>query len=99
MASKEETLGAIAVLQGSGSLLESIYQQLVGYLLTGWGIVILVGTFGSALLIALGLIYWFSGIGTQRGRKMLIGGIILFLAMQWLALNPPWSLILGLISS
>jgi hypothetical protein len=64
-------------------------------LLTGWRIVILIGTFASALLIAMGFIYWFTGINTKKGRNMVIGGIILFIAMQWLAFNPPWQVILG----
>jgi hypothetical protein len=57
--------------------------------------VILFGTFTSALLIAIGFIYWFTGFDSKKGRKMVIGGILLFIAMQWLAFNPPWLLILG----
>jgi hypothetical protein len=83
------------MLQGSSLLLQSLLEQLTYYLITGWGIVILVGTFASALLIALGFIYWCTDVDPKKGRKMVIGGIILFIAMQWLAFNPPWQVILG----
>lgn len=83
------------LLQEQEFPLESFFQQLLQYLVTGWGIIILIGTFASALLIALGFIYWFTGFEPRSGRRMVIGGIILFIAMQWLAFNPPWQLILG----
>lgn len=82
-------------IQGSGLSLEHLLEQLTYYLITGWGIVILIGTFAAAILIALGFIYWFTGYEPRRGKHMVIGGIILFVAMQWLAFNPPWHLILG----
>jgi len=78
-----------------GSLLQNLLEQLSSYLITGWGFVILIGTFASALLIAFGFIYWFSGLDTKKGKKMVIGGICLFIVMQWLAFCPPWQLILG----
>lgn len=83
------------MLQGSQSLLQSLIEQITYYLITGWEIVILFGTFASALLIALGFIYWFTGANSKKGKNMVIGGIILFIAMQWLAFNPPWQALLG----
>ncbi|MFX1577065.1 MAG: hypothetical protein ACFFCF_07805 [Promethearchaeota archaeon] len=82
------------ILQVS-SLLQNLLEQLTHYLITGWGFVILIGTFASALLIAIGFIYWCSGVDSKKGRNMVFGGIILFVVMQWLAFNPPWQLILG----
>lgn len=83
------------MLQGSQSLLQNLLEKLTYYLITSWEIIILVGTFASALLVALGFIYWFTGVNSKKGRNMVIGGIILFIAMQWLAFNPPWRVILG----
>ncbi|MFW9830176.1 MAG: hypothetical protein ACFFD8_00110 [Candidatus Thorarchaeota archaeon] len=74
---------------------QQLLEQITYLLITGWGIVILVGTFASAILIAAGFIYWFTGVNPKKGRNMVIGGIVLFVTMQWLALNPPWQLILG----
>jgi len=74
---------------------EQLLNQLIYYLITGWGIVILIGSFASAILIAVGFIYWFTGFDQIKGRRMVVGGIILFIAIQWLAVNPPWQLILG----
>jgi hypothetical protein len=82
-------------IQGFGISLSDLFSQLQYYLTNGWGIIILVGSFASAILIAVGFIYWFSGFETNKGRRMVIGGIILFVVMQWLAVNPPWQLLLG----
>lgn len=81
--------------QGSQLLLSQLLAQLVYYLVAGWGLVILIGTLASALLIAVGFIYWFTGFEPFKGRRMVVGGIILFIVMQWLSFNPPWRLILG----
>jgi hypothetical protein len=81
--------------QGSQLPLDQLLAQLVYYLVVGWGLVILIGTFASALLIAIGFIYWFTGFEPFKGRRMVVGGIILLIAMQWLSFNPPWRLILG----
>lgn len=83
------------IIQGSPFPLQNLLEQLTNYLITGWGLVILFGTFASALLIAVGFIYWFTGVDPKRGRKMVLSGIILFFTMQWLAFNPPWQIILG----
>lgn len=77
------------LFRGSQFPLQNLLEQLTYYLVTGWGIVLLFGTFAAAILIALGFIYWFTGMDSKKGRKMVIGGIILFLIMQWLAYNPP----------
>jgi len=82
-------------IQGADLPLDQLLDKLVSYLIAGWGLVILIGSFASAILIAIGFIYWFTGFETLKGRRMVVGGIILFIAMQWLAFNPPWQLILG----
>jgi hypothetical protein len=76
-------------------VLGQLLTQLIYYLVTGWGVVILIGSFASALLIAIGFIYWVTGFEPFKGRRMVVGGIVLFIAMQWLAFNPPWRLVLG----
>jgi hypothetical protein len=70
--------------------MDALFAQLEIYLRSGWNIIVTIGSFASAILIALGLIYWFSGYEEHKGRKMVMGGVILFIAMQWLAFNPPW---------
>ena len=85
----------MSMLQGLQFPLQGIIEQITYYLNTGWGLVIFIGTFASALLIAMGFIYWCTGINPKKGRKMVIGGVILFIAMQWLAINFPWQGILG----
>jgi len=81
--------------QGSQFVLDQLLARLVYYLVAGWSLVILISTLASALLIAIGLIYWFTGFAPFKGRRMVVGGVILFIAMQWLSFNPPWRLILG----
>lgn len=70
--------------------MDALFAQIEIYLRSGWSILVTIGSFASAILIALGLIYWFSGYEEHKGRKMVMGGVILFIAMQWLAWNPPW---------
>ena len=78
-----------------GTLLQELLERLTSYFITGWGFVIVIGTFASALLIAFGFIYWLTGLNTRKGQKMVVGGIFLFIIMQWLAFNPPWQFLLG----
>ncbi|MFX1318330.1 MAG: hypothetical protein ACFE9D_11985 [Promethearchaeota archaeon] len=83
------------IIKGAPFLLQNLFEQLSLYLITGWDFVLLIGTFSSALLIAIGFIYWFTGANPKKGKNMVFGGIILFVIMQWLAFNPPWLVILG----
>ncbi|MFW9935309.1 MAG: hypothetical protein ACFFDU_07380 [Candidatus Thorarchaeota archaeon] len=96
VAIRKKMKGETAILlQASQLQFQNLLEQITYYLIVGWGVVILFGTFASALLIAIGFIYWFTGFDSKKGRNMVIGGILLFIAMQWLAFNPPWLVILG----
>lgn len=75
--------------------LQQLLEQFSYYLITGWSFVILIGLFNAVLLIAIGLILWFTGVNPKKGKKRVIGGILLFIAMLWLAFNPPWQFIFG----
>ncbi|MFX1319818.1 MAG: hypothetical protein ACFE9D_01915 [Promethearchaeota archaeon] len=70
--------------------LDSIIAQLIQYLIIAWGVILFIGNFIAALLITLGVIFWLSGWKPSRGRQMVLGGIVLFIAMQWMALSTPW---------
>ena len=83
------------MIQGQELPLDAIFAQIKHYLISGWGIVILIGSFASAIFIALGFIYWFTGFEPLKGRRMVVSGIILFVAMQWFAFNPPLLLIIN----
>jgi hypothetical protein len=74
---------------------QQLLEQIEYYLITGWNLLLLFGIFNAVLLIALGLINWFTGANPKRGKKMVLGGIILFIAIQWVVFNPPWQYIFG----
>jgi hypothetical protein len=74
---------------------QQLLEQIVYYIFTGWNLLLLIGIFNAALLIALGLINWFTGANPKRGKKMILGGIILFVVIQWFVFNPPWQIIFG----
>ncbi|MDO8124231.1 MAG: hypothetical protein Q6364_07620 [Candidatus Hermodarchaeota archaeon] len=74
---------------------QQLLEQIEYYLLTGWNLLLLIGIFNAVLLIALGLINWFTGSNPKKGKKMVLGGIILFIAIQWFVFNPPWQYIFG----
>jgi len=86
---------ATFILQVSNLPLQQLPEQLSYYLITGWSFIILIGTFNAVLLIAMGFFYWFTGVNPKKGQKRVIGGIILFITMQWLAFSPPWQFIFG----
>lgn len=67
-----------------------LLEQFIHCLIVGWGLVIFIGNFAAAVFIALGLISWLSGWNSGRAKQMVLGGIILFIMMQWMTFNPPW---------
>jgi hypothetical protein len=70
--------------------LDTLIAQFIHYLVIAWGVILFIGNFIAAMLIALGVIFWLSGWKPSRGRQMVLGGIVLFIAMQWMALSTPW---------
>lgn len=70
--------------------LDSLIAQFIHYLIIAWGVILLIGNFIAVMLIALGVIFWLSGWKPSRGRQMVLGGIVLFIAMQWMELSTPW---------
>ena len=80
----------IQVLFGVQLPLDSLIAQIIHYLTIAWGLILFIGNFIASMLIALGVIFWLSGWKLSRGRQMVLGGIILFLVMLWMAWNAPW---------
>ncbi|MFX0078929.1 MAG: hypothetical protein ACFE8O_06760 [Candidatus Hermodarchaeota archaeon] len=59
-------------------------------MILAWGLILFVGNLIAAIFIALGVIYWLTGWNPPRGKQMVIGGIVLFIAIQWMAFTTPW---------
>jgi hypothetical protein len=56
-----------------------------------WDILMYLGNFGGIFLLGFGALLWFSGFDTYKGRRMVLGGIIMIIAFSYLgALNPPF---------
>ena len=67
------------------SFLDNLLSQLVQI----WSITLLVGNFAAILAIAVGFIMWGTNYDAHNGKKMIIGGIILLIAMIYLTQYPP----------
>jgi hypothetical protein len=77
-------------ISGAQPPLDPLIGQFVQYMILAWSIILFVGNLIAASLIALGVIYWLAGWNPSRGKQMVIGGIVLFIAMQWMAFTTPW---------
>lgn len=78
------------VLLDSDAYLDMLIELLLDYLSTGWVVLVYIGNLAALFLIALGCLLWLSGWETAKGRRLVIGGILLFIVMQWMAFSPPW---------
>ena len=67
------------------NFLDNLLAQLVQI----WSITLLVGNFAAVLAIAAGFIMWGTNYDSHGGKKMIIGGIILLIAMIYLTQYPP----------
>jgi len=78
------------VISGAQFPLDPLIGHFIHYLIITWGLILFTGNFIAATLIALGILFWLSGWKPSRGRQMVVGGIVLFIAMQWMAFSAPW---------
>ncbi|MFX1540725.1 MAG: hypothetical protein ACFFBX_08120, partial [Promethearchaeota archaeon] len=78
---------------GGDMLITQFIEQLFLYLNLSWGVIILIGDLIAMFLIALGFISWLTDWQPIRGKRMIIGGILLFLIIQWMAISSPLMLI------
>ena len=74
------------------TLITQLIQQLYLALALSWGVIILIGNFMALFLIAFGIVSWMSDWRATRGKRMVLGGIVLFLIMQWMAISAPFML-------
>ena len=63
--------------------------DLLGKLVTIWSITLLIGNFAGVLAIAIGFIMWGTNYDSHGGKKLIVGGIILLIAMIYLTQYPP----------
>ena len=77
-------------ISGTQLPLDTLIGHFVHYMILAWSIILFVGNLMAAIFIALGVIYLLAGWNPSRGKQMVIGGIVLFIAMQWMAFTTPW---------
>ena len=65
-----------------------IINDLDAYMALGRGLVITLGSFIATVSIALGFIFWFTSFEATKGKRMVVGGIVLLIILQWLAITP-----------
>jgi hypothetical protein len=68
---------------------DSLIARFIHYLVVAWGVILFISNFIAAMLITVGVIFWLSGWTPSRGRQMVLGGIVLLIAMQWMAMSTP----------
>jgi hypothetical protein len=78
--------------QGTNPFFIQLLEQLYLVLVLSWGIIVLVGHFIAMFLIAFGFVIWLTDRQPTRGKRMILGGGILFFIMQWMAISSPWIL-------
>ena len=76
-------------ISGAQPPLDSLIGQFLHYMILAWSLILFVGNIIAVIFIALGFIYWLAGWNPSRGKQMVIGGIVLFIAMQWMAFTTP----------
>jgi hypothetical protein len=79
----------VRLVQEANLFYTQIIEQFYMFLVFSWGIIILLGNFVALFLIAVGFVSWLSDWHPIRGKRMIIGGILLFLIMQWMAVSSP----------
>jgi hypothetical protein len=76
-------------ISGTQLPLDPIIGHFVQYMILAWSIMLFVGNLMAAIFIASGVIYWLTGLNPSRGKQMVIGGIVLFITMQWMVFTTP----------
>lgn len=69
-------------------------NNLLENLVAIWNVTLLVGNFAAVLSIAIGFIMWGTNYDSHSGKKLIIGGIILLIAMIYLTQYPPEAVLL-----
>ncbi|MDO8124015.1 MAG: hypothetical protein Q6364_06515 [Candidatus Hermodarchaeota archaeon] len=76
-------------ISGTQFPVDPVIGQFIQYMILAWVIILFVGNLMTASFIAMGVIYWLTGWNPSRGKQMVVGGIVLFIAMQWIAFTTP----------
>ncbi|MFW9984150.1 MAG: hypothetical protein ACFFCB_05400 [Candidatus Odinarchaeota archaeon] len=76
-------------ISGTQPPLEALIGQFLHYMILAWSIILFVGNIIAVIFIASGVIYWLTGWNPSRGKQMVIGGIVFFITMQWMAFTTP----------
>ena len=65
-----------------------IIDEIDTYMVLARDLLITLGSFIATVSIALGFIFWFTSFDATKGKRMVVGGIILLIILQWLAATP-----------
>ena len=70
-------------------VIDNILEQIINDLILLWDTIILIGNFVSLATIVIGVIYWLTDYDPRGGKKIVVGGILLFIIIMYLSQNPP----------
>jgi len=81
------------VMKQTTSEIKEIFNSIEQSLIEGWNFLLTVGTYAALFTMGIGAILWFSGFDTVKGKRMLLGGVILCAVVRILATISPRELI------
>ena len=71
------------------SALSDFAEIVARYLSEIWQFIVFIGQVASVLVILVGAILWLTQISVNRGKVMVLSGIVLAIVVQYFVLHPP----------
>jgi hypothetical protein len=71
------------------SPLQNFADLILGYFISIWDFLILIGWMSGVTLVLAGAIIWLTLAHVPRGRGLIFGGIILCIVVEYFVLFPP----------
>ncbi len=76
----------IALMQ---SPLQNFAQLIAEYFAQIWDFLIFIGRVSGVIIVLVGAILWFTETNANRGKGLVLGGIILSIVVQYFVMFPP----------
>ena len=73
--------------------LDQVIKLVENSLLKGWDLLLMVGIYVSLFTIGIGVILWLTGFDTVKGKRLLLGGIILCIIVHVLSSISPQEIV------
>ncbi|MFX1482283.1 MAG: hypothetical protein ACFFCP_03750 [Promethearchaeota archaeon] len=71
------------------SPLQNFAQMIGAYLAEVWDFLIFIGQISGVIVVLIGAILWFTDVNPNRGKGLILGGILLSVVIEYFVLFPP----------